>query len=1069
MASEIRITDQKFYAKLNNGDTFTLNPSDFSRHLKGGVLEEVKAVFNVQVEWYSLLMSYDMLYDNSANTLRIVKTGLNFVKDGFSVGDSVKFSISSPQAYITGDVTSLRTGEITLDNVVVVTGTLSNNWSTGVSDQNNDILTGLTNLTALKYKFGLIDNDESINFLSKLTNTEQIYLIEDIDHGVPLAFSDGITQGNNKAWVTGSAKCAFVGLVPDSDYITPQDTTQEFQIEHIFKINPFYRDGELDSLEGTDTPPVDIFDGDRSLKYVLETEFRTVLNNPNTSKITKYDTQEGSVGYFDESYNGYPSDYTIEDLVYFNVTDSLTTDKIDIDVTNRITFTIKSDAGNIDAGMAVIVGHSAIIDSLTYSNNTDDYKSIWLDETLRTTEGAVSTSDDIIQDYTATRIDANTLDVQYDIIFSGGKEREVNDGQDYLLYYTIADPTKTVDEGSKVTGRIDVNVYDKSADIAGLFDVTINEQYPIPYEFDKGVSTGFTSGKLFIEDEQMLYARFKVLDTYLGEDLDLLEDVNLESLKFKIVAYNTVTNTWFDLRTLNIDLSDQVVSGNIQNIELDSTRGYILTDTDIFNSLTLTTDTNDGTFQFYDLQVGYKIPWQSWLELISADADFYDKTKSHNGLNQNSSNYSFTNNYVIKILVDAEVETTGITTNYVNRSGDFLAYNYDTDDQIPDAYSCVINTFKEDGTPILNNIIEKGFTELRAVITPLVPPIFSQSVDFTEVSNNWTRYAHGNYYTPASTFGQRLGVWANDQANDTDTFNDNVSNFTKLDAGLYTSTASSIETNQNCFAVYGCYSLLQYEFYSITGKMFSNAADNDTIIYDICFFVDEFGVENSLSLCVTTGGIPSSLGNLWVDGDPLTSTIWFEDVSANWSLVYNFGKRDCINLEQFDTTSAIGLLWNNPSVGDFSFDVSRTGADITIDGAWTIGGTPFTNQITYNLNDNAITEKFKGFSYIGFGFMSQDQGGFKDVELSLPSSDFYGVLRVEPEESSSDFSMNELNTEIENTDNSLLEQITGTENKASLSWDGTSFIIQGLIDTDKTVDGEEYKFSAELRSKDLIL
>jgi len=319
MPSEIRIVDQKFYAKLNNGDTFTLNPSDFSRHLKGGVLEEIKAVFNVQVEWYSRLLSYDMLYNNSALTLRIVKTGFDFIKDGFSVGDNVKFSINSPYADIEGTVTSVKVGEIVLDSVVVVSGSLANGWTIGNSPNSADPLTGLTDLTALKYKFGLIENDESTNYLSKLSNIDQIYLTEGIDH-VSLVPSIGQSFGNNKSWVTGSLNVAFVGYTPDSDYNRPQNTTQEFQIEHIFKINPFYRDGELDALEGTDTPPDDIFEGNRSLKYVFETEFRTVLNNPNTSKITEYDTQEGSVGYFDESYNGYPSDYTIEDLAYFNVT-----------------------------------------------------------------------------------------------------------------------------------------------------------------------------------------------------------------------------------------------------------------------------------------------------------------------------------------------------------------------------------------------------------------------------------------------------------------------------------------------------------------------------------------------------------------------------------------------------------------------------------------------------------------------------------------------------------------------------------------------------------------------------
>ena len=107
---------------------------------------------------------------------------------------------------------------------------------------------------------------------------------------------------------------------------------QQFQIEHIFKIAPFYRDGELDSVKGEDVPPLDLFNGDMSLKYVFQTEFRTVLSNPNTSFISDYDTQLGSVGYFDESFNGFESDFTISDLVYKvengNVVDRLEVGKV---------------------------------------------------------------------------------------------------------------------------------------------------------------------------------------------------------------------------------------------------------------------------------------------------------------------------------------------------------------------------------------------------------------------------------------------------------------------------------------------------------------------------------------------------------------------------------------------------------------------------------------------------------------------------------------------------------------------------------------------------------------------
>lgn len=1083
MPSEVRVVDQKFFAKYDNGNTFASNLSNFSRHLKGGVLEEIKAVFNVQVSWFTKITasSSSQYFETSTQRFTLRSNVEDFAID-YSIGDIVK--LSDPSYRFDGVIASITGGEM-IFTVTAQSGSFTGDaWFLATS---TNYLTGVTPLTALEYKFGLIENDEPVNFLSKLTTTEQIFRAKNIDHGVPLTFSDGESFGNNKAWVTGSFKCAFVGLSFDNDQINTEDTTQEFQIEHIFKINPFFRDGELDSLQGIDIPPEDIFNGNMSLKYVLQTEFRTTLNNPNTSKIAQYDTQLGSVGYLDESFNGFPSDYSIEGLAYFNVTDSLTTDKIDVDVQNRVTFLIKSALGNIDAGMALIVGHTSVTDSLSYSDSTSDYKGVWVDEILRTTEGVGVISDDIIQGYTATRIDANTLSVQFDVIFSAANKKKVTDEQDYLLYYTIADPTKTVDEGSKVTGRIDVNIYNKSNDIAGLFEVVVNEQYPIPVPFDKGVSTGFTGGKMFIEDEQMMYARFKVLNTYLGDDLDLLEDVNLESLKFKIVAYNTVTNTWFELRTLNIDLSSQVQVGNIQNIELDSTRGYILTDVDIFNSLILTTDTNDGTYQFYDLQVGYKIPWQSWLELIGADTVFYDATKENNGLNQKSSNYSNLNDYVIKFLADADVETIGVTTNYVNRTGDFQAFDYDSEDIEPDEYTCVINTFKEDGTQLENNVIQQGFTEYRAVITPKVIPTFSESVDFTEVSDDWPRYAHGNQML-GSAESKRLngdpqllvtGTWDNEQAGVILGIKDTFRSFSgagivrdKDDAALYTSTPSSILATENMTAFYGCSSILEYEYYAISGKMFSDEADNDILGYNICFYTDEFGVEHSLSLMATTGGFDLDINSAYIEGDN-TTDIFKNAPSApdnvvNWAIVVDFGKSDWKVIERFHTTQPI-IGWS--TAGDFDFTVNRSSALIEVITEWVLPSGTFNKTFNIDLNSLVDTElnQFNNFKNIGFGFMSQAVGGFKDVELTLPSSDFYAVLRMQEKLGGSDNGKSTINTEIENTTDSLLKQISGTDNMLKLSFDGSDFILQCLIQTDKIVEGQDYDFSALLRRKSLIL
>jgi hypothetical protein len=1061
MPSEVRVVDQKFYYQLRNGDTFTENTSDFTTHLKGNILEKVKAVFNVQVQWYYHFQgngAVSTYWNNTANTYIINARGVDFIANGFSIGDDVKHT--NVNWDVRGQVTAISDGEIFLSNVTVI-GTLASGVWGEVSAES--YLTGLGNSansqkTALEYKFGLIEQNESFNTLSKLTNTNQIFRVSGIDHNNPLTFSDGESFGNNKAWVTGSMKCAFVGYSIDKDFQTPENTTQEFQIEHEFMINPFYRDGDLDSLKGDDVPPLDIFNGEKSLKYVFEAEFRTEISNPNTSMITQYDTQLGSVGYFNENYNGFQNNYSSDSLVYTVGGD--TVDKIESSAVTSVTLNINDSLGNFSANTKIIIGHASIIDSDKYSNSTKEYNELWNNENIRTQVLTSPVSNNYIKNFVATLSSASLMVVSFDVDLTTA---ETEDGQNYILYYGVEEEDLTPDLSGKITGLVDVNQYYKNSDIDGLWNLNKFEQYPHAEDFVDGVSVGFTNTKGFNETGYMLDAEFT-------KDAE----ATLESLSFEVVVYNTVTKEISTLRSLEVDLSSQIVTGTsnliIQNLVIDSTRGYVLKDTDQFNFLKLENNLLD-----YSLQIGYKMPWQEWAKWKQAPNDFYDRNKPQDGLNQKASNYSDTvANYELRVITRVELLKDGVVTEYVSSSEKMEVFDYDTDDQTPDAYSCEISTYNSTGDKLEGNIIEKDFTELRASFVPENPPVFSETVDFTEVSTLWNRFASGEVLTNVPFGLERIPLWLNGQADDNDTFgNGTATSYTKNDAALYSSTPSSILSNQNCNAYYGCYSLEEFSFYEIDGEMYSNDVDNDGLGYVIAFHVDEEGKEHTLSLIATTGGINIGLNPNFDVNNPSSGqvnsiqTFGSPTPSANWGLVYNYGKRDCQILEQFYTTSPSDLGWNSPLVQDLKFEVKRRNNEVDAFVDWTIDGVQYTNTFNYNLFDNAITEKFTGFQRYGFAFASQNQGGFKNVIISVPTGDYYGILRMENEDSLTDFNINELSTVREAPEGSLLKQITGTERKALLSWDGSAFVLQGEIDTENLNEGEKYKFSAELRTLNL--
>jgi hypothetical protein len=1060
MPSEIRVVDQKFFYQLRNGDTFSDNTGDFTRHLKGNILEKVKAVFNVQLNWYIRFQGNGVVgyyYDTtpSTDTLTLTANGSNFIANGFAIGDTFKYSDVAWK--FEGVITALSETELRAD-VTSVTGTpVSDAWDyTGEPT----FLTGTTTKTALEYKFGLIEQNEFFNTLSKLTNTDQIYRVSGIDHNTPLTFADGESFGNNKAWVTGNMKCAFVGLTFDKDEINTENTTQEFQIEHEFVINPFYRDGELDSLNGIDTPPLDIFNGNKSLKYVFQTEFRTEISNPNSSMIADYDTQLGSVGYFDENYNGFPNNYSDENLTY--TVGGNSADRIESTASTTVSFDIIDSQGNFSANTQVILGHVSIIGSDKYLNSPKEYNDLWNNENIRVKVLDPAVSGNYIKNASATVSSASLITVTFDVDLTTA---ETQNGQNYIIYYGIEEEDLSPDLSGKITGLADVNFYFKNTDVTGLWNTIKFEQYPHAEPYEQGVTSGFTNAKGFNETGYFLDATFLKV-----------ANAELIDLKFQVVVYNTATQAYYVLREYQFDLSDSITTPDgTQRIEIDETRGYVLTDDDLFNSVFIETIPTSGGAANYNIKLGYKTPWQEWNAWRDAPLDFYDNTKPNNNLNDLTSNYSDNiSNYEVRVFLDAGLEFEGSVTKYVISSEKFDVFDYDTDDEDPDAFSCVINTFNNLGTPLQNNIIEQEFTEVRAVFTPLNPPTFSENVDFTEVSTQWGRFAHGEKLTTAFLTLDRIPNWSGGQADDNDIFGDNIGNtFNKNSADLYTSTPNQILSEKNLGAFYGCSSLLEYNFYTINGKMFSNDSDNDGIAYIIAFNTDADGNESTLSLVATTGGIFTGLNPAFDVNNPESGLVDSFQLfasptpSANWALVYNFGKRDCQIIDSFATSSSANLGWNNAAVEDLNFEVNRIDNDIEVIVDWTIETVDYSNTFNYNLLSNSFTEKFAGFQRIGFAFNSQNQGGFKDVVLTLATSDYYGILRIEPENAPSDFSINELSTVREAPEGNFLTQVTGTEKKANLVFAGGNFILQGLVDTSQITEGQNYKLSAELRSLNL--
>ena len=248
----------------------------------------------------------------------------------------------------------------------------------------------------------------------------------------------------------------------------------------------------------------------------------------------------------------------------------------------------------------------------------------------------------------------------------------------------------------------DVNNYDESADIEGLLDFTTFDI--LTHEKPLISGNGTTNVTAWDEDGILLDYRF---------NLNLNKSAVLNSLKAMLVAYDPATKKYFELDTYDYNIFPSIVSGGVQQLILDDTRGYILKQGDQFNDVKLSVSDNFSNFQNYNGVIAQKFSWQDWIENLDVDTIFFDSTKPNNNFNLKSSNYSFLNGYEIKLAFLGNVFGTsdmGVSgfTDYLALSPALTIYDYKKDGNVTPIWSETIETFDATGTNNLSGAILSG-------------------------------------------------------------------------------------------------------------------------------------------------------------------------------------------------------------------------------------------------------------------------------------------------------------------------------------------------------------------------
>jgi len=670
-----------------------------SKKLKAGVTELVKAEYNIRFYWYAEPSVFD-IFSNGGEIVR--KDGKSFLSDGFQIGEGlrIQFGFGASGETGTGTINAISEDGFTLFTTV---GGLTN----GSYDSTVEcLITGLQSLDQAIYRFGLIENEESFNTNSKLTGEDQKYFVEDIT-GAP---TFGTISGNIIGWAS-SSEAINISSLPLSDIPINRDpnfggtgiqgsNVLNYNIQHTFPILPYYVVGQLNNIKNLISPS--FLAGNNSLKHVFELTFKNNITDEENNKTVQFQSLDGSIGFFDELFNGLQSQYSVESVDYVAVSSGLDNPSLLTEGLTEVTILLNSSNGTFTGSTPVIATHSYLpLNEDEYLESQDYFNTNFAFE--NTPKGAGGS---IITSVTTNVITPNEMEVVLLVDVSGIKP-DIDAQSNYLLSLTVEDETLPQSDPDRTVLLADVNTYDENPDIPDLFIVDEFENFDHVTDI---TATGNTDYKGWIQDGYAVKGIFK---------LDRSKFAVLSRLFIDIVAVNDSINESFTIQSNEFDLSNQVIVEGNQQINIQETQGFELDTLDQFNQKSIVTGAFDGTFIEYAFLLGLKINWQDWLSLPDADTIFYDPTEPNNGLNQNSNRYNLKEGYQLKTILRADVleSAQNITTEYITRSN-LNALNFD--EFSIDDWTGVITTKREDtGADTGGSILGSGNTTIiTATFTP---------------------------------------------------------------------------------------------------------------------------------------------------------------------------------------------------------------------------------------------------------------------------------------------------------------------------------------------------------------
>ncbi len=663
-------------ASLGYSDEFSADQNIFAATYSplfnglAGTYNYVKIL--AQLEYHILLNAeqfsiYEVKYEGGVTKIPVSTEAPNSV---FSVGDLVYYesfylALVPPVTPVTiqgtATVVFVSDSEIWLDD----------DFSYPVSNVEKTVglkIIGLSEKNFVEYATGLVQNGDPYSNISFVTNESMAFYTKTATQP-PNTLKTLAPLGVSNSW-----RDKFLGVIKQKDSLTGTYFSfgnngadanplivpyaiQQYELNTGFFI-PFYTEDERENIINGIAPNSLL--GDNSLKHVFQLRFKKTLADTSPA-VGVFDSNNGSVGWLGESFNGFTSQYSVENVVIRDLLNEL---KTTVDVAgSKVSFRLKSVGGSFVASQKILVYWQMMPDEGVYLNKANRYDQNINQEVISITAGSSGpiSQPNIFQSYSAVLVNSETIDVEVVIDpnadqFGIGNSYDIGD---YFALYTVVgkQPIIATPSNDVVSLFVKIGQLEKNTDVP---DLLFNEGFEILAP-DENYYTDYVGG---IEDGITVKNRFK---------LDTTKNAQIDTLNVEFIGYDPLNGSSFLIKSEVVNFTSLFINGQ-QEINIETTRGFNAID-EVFNVVKLKSDTFNGQFRFYDLEYSTKIPFRENI-LVAAPDVFFDNTKPLNGLNEKASNYSDLNGYEVRLQIRFGVNNGEVITQYAITSPKLRIFDY---------------------------------------------------------------------------------------------------------------------------------------------------------------------------------------------------------------------------------------------------------------------------------------------------------------------------------------------------------------------------------------------------------